>query len=251
MVLLQAAVVGREGRHVAAPKVRHGVNFRLELVDGEERGEVGGVGVGDDEDEKRIGGDDDARGEGVHGEDVDGEDVRDGVPEGLVEGGQRAEAAVVVGVDAPVATRAPPVATRARIGGRGVVVRHAVGVASRGVGERARLPEKTASKKTTMKGTTGTVMRTIIQTLSSSGFVNAHMPRRLMGAWIRTARAPRYVGRENLMPMVRWRSSVTVMVCAEMSQYCACVVSAGLSGLRSARSSTTAPKPSSPMHTRS
>ena len=85
MVLLQACHVRWDCGNGLAPEVRERPDVGVEHPHGEEGGEVGGVGVGEDEDEEGVGGDDDAGGEGADSEDVDGEGVREAVPHALTQ----------------------------------------------------------------------------------------------------------------------------------------------------------------------
>ena len=84
-VLREPFQVGRNGDNGLSSQVLDRPDVRVELIRGEERGEVGSVRVGDDEDGKGVGRDDDAGGEGADSEDVDGERVREAVPHALTQ----------------------------------------------------------------------------------------------------------------------------------------------------------------------
>lgn len=95
MVGVQSVDIRLNGDHGLAPQVNDVRNLRVQLVHREERREVGGVGVGEDEHEERVGSGDDAGGERVDLEHIDGEGVRDAVPEGLCDAVQDVESAAI------------------------------------------------------------------------------------------------------------------------------------------------------------
>ena len=107
MVLVEAGGVCRDGADRLAAQVVDAADAEVQLADGEEGGEVGGVGVCEDEDEEGVGGGDDAGGQGGDAEDVDGEGVGDAVPHRLLDAPEDVELAEAVTVDAPVAGVAP------------------------------------------------------------------------------------------------------------------------------------------------